>query len=538
MKQKLFTKNNLTLPEKPNLLIIITDEDRGLMHFPPGWEEQHLTAMPRLRNNGITFTNAFCSACMCSPSRATLLTGLYPAQHEVTLTLTENMTYSNDEITLSQKMQNIGRMLHAGGYDVNYIGKWHLSKGADGTFGTLTTEDLETYGFKGWVPPDAGEDTAPEHYGAGAGYVYNADGELQYTNNNDLNYVNQAIDYLYEVQRNYNNTDTNREYQRPFALFLSLVNPHDVLAYPGPAGNTDFETNFAPEYLKGNIGLPATVHENLKETHKPTVQQMFIPYAAIGLGALPNDEMKTNYINFYGNLITHADHQLNTVLDVLYQVFDTASGRSLADDTIVIRTADHGEMGMAHGGMRQKTYNAYEETLSIPLVISNPILFPKPRTTTQLFSLVDLMPTVNGLLNLDNPLNYTFKGVDMSPVIRHPNTVSVLQDAILFTFDDFRAGNANSINPLPAANRIRCIREKRWKYAFYFYIAPPQQDPPQSYPNEYEMYDLENDPFEISNLASPENKRYNDPEIAAERKRLQEKLKAVCYEKLGETIQP
>ncbi|MBL7726118.1 MAG: sulfatase-like hydrolase/transferase, partial [Dinghuibacter sp.] len=150
MKQKLFTQNNRTLPEKPNLLVIITDEDRGLMHFPPGWEEQHLEAMPRLRKNGITFTNAFCSACMCSPSRATMLTGLFPAQHEVTLTLTENMTYSNEEVTLATKMQKIGRMLQAGGYDGNYIGKWHLAKGADGTFGTLTSEDLLEYGFKGW----------------------------------------------------------------------------------------------------------------------------------------------------------------------------------------------------------------------------------------------------------------------------------------------------------------------------------------------------------------------------------------------------
>lgn len=516
MKQKKLTTQNVTLPQKPNLLFIITDEDRRLMHFPPGWEQQHLTAMPRLRESGITFTNAFCNACMCSPSRATLITGQYPAQHGVTLTLTENMTYSDVEPTLSTSFQNMGRLLAAGGYNVNYIGKWHLSKGPDGTFDTMTTETLQEYGFNGWTPPDAGEDTAPDHFGAGIA-------------NHDLDYISQAQDFLYQVQRG-NST-------QPFALFLSLVNPHDVLAYPGLPNSTVFEDNFAPEYLQGDIHLPATVHENLKETLKPTVQQMFIPYAAVGLGPLPTDEMKRNYINFYGNLITHADHQINTVLDIMYQVYDTTTGRSLADNTIIVRTADHGEMGMAHGGSRQKTYNAYEESISVPLVISNPILFPKPRTSTQMFTLIDLMPTLNGLLNLGNPLNYTFKGTDMSPVIRHPNTVPVLQDTILFTFDDFRAGNANSINPLPAANRIRCIREKRWKYAYYFYIAPPQQDPPQSFPPEFEMYDLENDPFEINNLGNPANPQYNNPLIAAERKRLQAKLIEMAYEKLGETIE-
>ena len=71
------------LPAKPNLLLIMTDQDRGIMHFPEGWEEQNLVAMPRLRKHGITFTNAFCSTCMCSPSRATTFTGVNPPKIEL-----------------------------------------------------------------------------------------------------------------------------------------------------------------------------------------------------------------------------------------------------------------------------------------------------------------------------------------------------------------------------------------------------------------------------------------------------------------------
>lgn len=510
MHQKKLTSENLTLPKKPNLLFIITDQDRGIMHFPPGWEAQHLVAMPRLRANGITFTNAFCSTCMCSPSRGTLLTGMYPAEHDVTLTLTQDMTYSDQEPTLSTSIQNMGRMLTAGGYDVNYIGKWHLSKGPDGRFESLTPEDLQAYGFNGWTPPDAGEDTAPDHFGAGHA-------------NNDLNYINEALNFLYQVQRSNN--------EEPFALFLSLVNPHDVLAFPG-----SWQDDFAPEFLIGDIKLPATVDEQLHKTLKPTVQQMLAPYFAIGLGPLNTEELKLQYLNFYGNLIAHMDTQINTVLDVLYQVYDTVTGRSLADNTIVVRTADHGEMGLTHGGLRQKAFNMYEETLSVPLVISNPILFPNPEVSSQLFSLVDMMPTINGLLKLENPPDYTFRGSDLSPVIKNPRTAPEIQDSILFTFDDFRAGNGNSINPLPAANRIRAIREKRWKYGYYFYIAPPEQDPPQSHPREYEMYDLENDRLEVNNLANKDNPAYNDPLIAAERKRLHTKLLLLEKEKLGSVV--
>lgn len=510
MKEKLLTSENLTLPQKPNILFIITDQDRGLMHFPPGWEVQNLTAMPRLRKNGITFTNAYCSSCMCSPSRATLLTGQYPAEHGVTLTLTQDMTYSDIEPTLSTTVQNMAGLLSAGGYNVNYIGKWHLSKGDDQTFETLTSEDIAAYGFNGWTPPDAGEDTSELHFGAGHA-------------NNDLNYINQALDFLYNVQRG-NDSE-------PFALFLSLVNPHDVLAYP-----RNWQNDFAPEFLEGDIKLPATVNEDLQTTLKPTVQQLLGNYLAGSLGPLETHERKLNYLNFYGNLIAHMDSQINTVLDVLYQVFDTVTGRSLADNTIVIRTADHGEMGLTHGGLRQKMFNVYEETMSIPLVISNPILFPSPEVSSQLFSLVDMMPTLNGLLKLGNPLGYTFRGSDLSPVIKHPKTAPEIQDAILFTFDDFRAGNGNSINPLPAANRIRCIREKRWKYAYYFYIAPPEQVPAQSYPREYEMYDLETDPLETNNLANKDNPMYNDPGIAFVRERLHKKLLAMEEAKLGTIV--
>jgi arylsulfatase A-like enzyme len=506
MYQKKVTSKNTQLPQKPNLLFIITDQDRGIMHFPPGWETEHLTAMPRLRANGISFTKAFCSTCMCSPSRSTLFTGMFPAEHNVILTLTEEMEYSSQEITLSTDIQNMSRLLSHSGYDVNYIGKWHLSKGPDGRFDSFTSEDMAAYGFNGWTPPDAGEDTAPVHFGAGHA-------------NNDLNYVNQALNFLYSVQRSNNTT--------PFALFLSLVNPHDVLAFPGC-----WKDDFAPEYLAGDIKLPATVTEDLRKSLKPTVQQMLIPYFAKGLGALDTEEKKLQYLNFYGNLIIHNDRQINTVLDLLYEVYDTVTGRSLADNTLVVRTADHGEMGMTHGGLRQKAFNMYEETLSVPLVFSNPILFPQPEMTSQLFSLVDMMPTINGLLKLGNPLDYTFRGSDLSPVITNPKTAAEVQDAVLFTFDDYRAGNANTPNPLNAANRIRAIREKRWKYGYYFFIATPEE-PDQSYPTEYEMYDLEKDPLETNNLANNDNPDYHDPAIAAERERLHAKLLALQEEKLG-----
>ena len=74
----------------PNLLLVITDQQRRPRHWPddPGWLAELMPNEAALARTGLTFTNAFCNTAMCSPSRATLLTGRYPAQHGVELTLT------------------------------------------------------------------------------------------------------------------------------------------------------------------------------------------------------------------------------------------------------------------------------------------------------------------------------------------------------------------------------------------------------------------------------------------------------------------
>ncbi|MDQ3102226.1 MAG: sulfatase-like hydrolase/transferase, partial [Actinomycetota bacterium] len=74
----------------PNLLVLITDQQRRARHWPddPGWARQLMPNDAELARTGITFNHAFCNTAMCSPSRATLLSGRYPAEHGVNLTLT------------------------------------------------------------------------------------------------------------------------------------------------------------------------------------------------------------------------------------------------------------------------------------------------------------------------------------------------------------------------------------------------------------------------------------------------------------------
>jgi choline-sulfatase len=85
---------------RPNIVLIITDQERYPQYWPPGWADANLPNRKRLADHGLTFTRAFCNAAMCSPSRATLFTGLYLTQHGVEHTLTTGGTLSPEEPTL------------------------------------------------------------------------------------------------------------------------------------------------------------------------------------------------------------------------------------------------------------------------------------------------------------------------------------------------------------------------------------------------------------------------------------------------------
>ena len=167
MKEKLSK-----IGHKPDMILIITDEQRATQHFPAGWEEKNLPTLTFLKKNGFSFERAFCNTCMCSPSRTTLFTGLYPAKHGVTQTLTEGGPMSPSEVTLDTSIPTIMNTFWSDGYDVQYRGKWHMSKGvaANGdttNYEQLNSEDISLFAAMGWVAPDAGEDVDPLNFGAG-----------------------------------------------------------------------------------------------------------------------------------------------------------------------------------------------------------------------------------------------------------------------------------------------------------------------------------------------------------------------------------
>lgn len=518
----------------PNLLLLITDQQRQPRHWPqePGWLEALTPNDAELARTGLRFEQAFCNTAMCSPSRATLFTGRWPAEHGVGLTLTaadlrpdpRNSPHvaatmarilarreaparrvlrgfargalgigksTGNETELPASMPNLATLLAGRGYRVAYKGKWHLthpSGGPGAMLGGWTTADAERierdYGFTDWEAPDAGENAKAEHFGGGNA----AEGEGW-----DEVYTRQAERWLAAADP-----------ERPFCLVVSLVNPHDVLGYPASYLPGGYE---GVDLRELGVGLPPSVDENL--AGKPGAHAMMRMGMDAYLGPLRGTGARLDYVNFYAHLHRVIDEKIGRILAALGDPDDPGSLRSR---TVIVRCSDHGEMGLAHGGLRQKCFNAYEETINIPLVVSNPVLFPRPATTTALASLVDVLPTMlafaggpaeNGLRGEDlTPIladaaaaggeRAALSPVDLGAVLDHPAPAAAVRDAIHFTYDDHQSGTALTEAP-GQPNRIRAIRTESGKYAAYF-------DPAGRASAEYEMYDLDRDPDEVDNL--------------------------------------
>lgn len=494
------------LPNRPNVVLIISDQQTWLQNWNEEWAKQELPAMQKLMKNGLTFNKAHCNSCTCSPSRTTLFTGTYPAHHKVYEVLGFDQPTSMKQTmqnTLSSNYQNMAKMMEESGYHVAYKGKWHMTKPAvylnnedskkvnsesiDQLYWTPFDVDhiADNWRFKEWNYPDAGDDLALFNFGGGD---INNDGRFV-DGHGDSAWYGDAIPLEDRIEAStveFINTYKDKNGEKPFFLVVSLVNPHDVLSYPGLTTGEEGRDNLyiqagykEEDFTHIQVTLPETVNENLDT--KPTVQSTWKALCQAN-GPIQTEAKAEKYVQFYAYLTSLVDKEIDKVLQALEK-------NNFIDNTLIIRTSDHGDMSMAHGMQRQKMYNVYRESLNVPMIFSNPLLFPNPIESNSLSSLVDLMPTLASIIQADKT-DLTFQGKDLTPIIEDPN--SEVQDYLHFTYDDTYLETNDPSKMGPAY--IRCIHNKEWKYAVYF-------DPHYGHKMEYEMYDLSIDPIEANNLA-------------------------------------
>lgn len=209
----------------PNILVIVVDDMRGDALGVTGQSFFQSPNLDRLANEGVLFKNSFVVHSLCSPSRATLLTGLYSHQHRVL----------DNDTPLHSRLTTVAQLLDAAGYETAFIGKWHM--------GFLNAAPKP--GFDRWV----------SFIGQGK-YLdpfINVDGErLQVTGHMTEILTNYALEFL------------NRDRPRPFFLILS----HKAVHEPFTA-----QTRFYRLYENANIILPPTYGEDLSD--KPIFLQKY-----------------------------------------------------------------------------------------------------------------------------------------------------------------------------------------------------------------------------------------------------------------------
>jgi arylsulfatase len=498
-----------TAPARPhNIVFVFSDQERYLRRLPAGYSRP---GHERMQRRGVSFLNHYCPAVMCTSSRAVLLTGLQTA---------DNRMFENADApwvqSLSTSVPTLGHMLRKAGYYTAYKGKWHLNREFDSTDpDRLFTTEMEAYGFADFAWPG---DVLAHALG---GYRF------------DHLIAGSAVSWLRNKGR------PLADEGKPWALFVSLVNPHDIMYLntdvPGKpvqdTGRLMMQPAFAPPHpdyaRRWNAPLPASLGQPLDEPGRPAAHREFDRAWGYTLGHIPSETARwQHYTDYYLNCLRAVDAQflaLQAELDAL----------RLSDRTIVMYTSDHGEMGGAHG-LRGKGAFAYEECTHLPLLVAHPDV-AGGQECRALTGHVDLAPSLLAMAGMDgarmgDAAGRDLPGRDIGPALARPREAGVhaVRESVLFTFsglaqndselmrviaDGVSAGKDvksavrdSGFKPdLTKRGSLRMVFDGRHKFTRYF--APLERHRPTTIEeirrrNDVELFDLASDPGEMRNLAA------------------------------------
>jgi len=422
--------------------------------------------------------------------------------------------------SLSTDLPTIGHRLREAGYYTAYKGKWHLTKEFEtvnelGTPTKIFTKEMEAYGFSDYF--GVGDIIAHEQ----GGYLH--DGILS------AMAVNWLRGWGMELQAQ----------RKPWFLAVNLVNPHDVMFL-----NTDrpgervqarnilghiMPEPASPLYSKQwTLDLPGTHTQRLDEPGRPAAHADYLKSHDALVGNIPNEDWRwRRRHNYYLNCLRDADRNISPLLDEL-------DALKLTPKTIVVLTADHGDLDGAHR-LHSKGATSYREQNNVPLIVVHPA-YPGGKRCNAVTSHLDIAPTLVGLTNAppDRKAAITkpLPGKDFSRLLSAPERAGhgAVRDGQLYCYNMFayidgdflekvvdilqqpggkakvqEAAKKGELRPnLMKRGAIRGVFDGRYQFTRYF--SPKQHNRPTSIEslfnlNDVELFDLQTDPHEINNLA-------------------------------------
>jgi N-acetylglucosamine-6-sulfatase len=462
----------LAAPERPNIIFVLVDDLRWDEFGAAGHPWLETPNIDRLAREGAMFTEAVHAIPLCSPNRATLLTGQYPSRHGV--------TGNEARSELSHRLDTFPRALQAAGYHTGCIGKWHMGN-----------DPTPRPGFDYWVSfPGQGKIIDPQLYENGKlatvpGYV------------TDL-LTDRAIGFLAASPR-----------EQPFFLMLShkAIHPDTVQRNDGSIDMT-VPSDFIPalrhagryagktfprraNYVPPDVVPPGDSHLS------GLLRQKYAPETRAKYGAEIDASTSDKTIQGRSEMLLSIDDGLGRLLQQL-----ESTGQ--LDNTIIIFSGDNGYFYGEHG-LSQERRLPYEEAVRAPLLVRWPGRVKAGAKIDTLVSSVDIAPTVLDLAGVS--IGPQVQGLSFAPALTGRQGQERQTAYIEY--------NGDEVFDWVDRSTYRAIRTKRWKLIHWV------QDPTRG-----ELYDLVADPCEMTNL-------HADPRYARQRAVLQAELRKQSDAALG-----
>jgi N-acetylglucosamine-6-sulfatase len=399
-------------PARPNVILVVVDDLRWDDIGAAGHPFVRTPNIDRLAREGARFVNAFATTPLCSPSRATILTGLYTHHHGI--------LDNTDRSALSHTLATFPRRLQRAGYDTAFIGKWHMGN-----------DETRRPGFDYWVAMRGqGEAIDP------------------WLHENDRG--SRVAGYVTDILTDRALQFVKRARQRPFFLMLAhkALHPNVLQRADGstsPIGEGGFIAAERHLGLYRGAQPPRRGNYAVPPRGKPALERRIGDLPPLGPATVTPDETIRDRLR----MLAAVDEGLGRLMEALEQ-------RGALDDTVVMVTGDNGYFYGEHG-LSEERRLAYEESIRLPLLVRYPRLARAGTTPAQMALTIDLAPTVLDLAGLapDRPLD----GRSLLPVLR--GDAREWRRSFLIEY------NSDTVFPRIQRMGYQAIRTERYKYIRY-----------------------------------------------------------------------
>jgi len=441
--------------QRPNIVLILTDQQKAASMPLYGNPVVRMPNLEQFAANAVRFTHGFTSCPLCVPARVSTFTGQYPSTHGS----------PDNNLLMAPGKAHLLRRLKEAGYATGLAGKNHCFRDDD----LACFDSIAECGHYGPVTDDP-------VYAEPAAWLRQQRHVLKGCWGSLVNpYPPERLGTYWTVQKGID--FISRQHESPFFLWLSIPDPHIPFQTPEP---------YASMYSPTDVDMPAFREGEMDG--KPRAQQ--IDSKVMCADAVSGETIRNVRAIYYG---------MNSFIDnELGRFFDALAEQGLDQNTVLFYVSDHGEYLGEHRMIR-KSKSAYDCLTHIPFLLRVP--GGKPGVCDEFVSLEDVMPTVLDATGLECPADV--HGRSLLPIARGEPF-----EGRPFAYGEYGGSNDPVQTPLdeiqtcatphspdfrPAMKlggfgKMRYLRTRDWKLVAYVNDT-------------YELYDLQNDPHELTNLA-------------------------------------